>query len=83
MKLKISDVIIAHAQVWTYVIALVGFLALLFVLVVLQPNLSASTEKTVASMLTVLGTILAGMTAYFFSRQRPDTTPTPPEEPRP
>lgn len=80
--MKVSQLIIAHAQVWTFVMALLGFLGLLFVLVVMQPQLSATNEKIVASMLTVLGTLLASMSAYFFSRQRPDTTP-PQKEPIP
>lgn len=83
MKLNVSPVIIAHAQVWTFIIALVGFLALLFVLVLCQPQLSATTEKIIASMLTVLGTLIATMSAYFFSRQRPDVPPTPPPESKP
>ena len=73
--MKVSAAIIAHAQVWTFTVALLGFLALLFVLVVGQPDLTPTVEKIVASMLTVLGTLLASMSAYFFSRQRPDTSP--------
>jgi len=78
--MKISAAVIAHAQVWTFTIALVGFLGLLFVLVILRPDLTPTIEKIVASMLTVLGTLLASMSAYFFSRQRPDST-KPPESP--
>lgn len=76
--MKVSAAIIAHAQVWTFTIALVGFLGLLYVLVVLRPELTDTTEKIVSSMLTVLGTLLASMAAYFFSRQRPES-PKPPE----
>jgi uncharacterized membrane protein YgaE (UPF0421/DUF939 family) len=78
--MKVSAAVIAHAQVWTFCLALGGFLALLFVLVIMQPNLTPTIEKIVASMLTVLGTLLASMSAYFFSRQRPDST-KPPETP--
>lgn len=78
--MKISAAVIAHAQVWTFTIALVGFLMLLFVLVVMRPDLTPAIEKIVASMLTVLGTLLASMSAYFFSRQRPEST-KPPERP--
>jgi hypothetical protein len=72
--MKISAAVIAHAQVWTFTIALTCFLGLLFVLVILRPDLTPTIEKIVASMLTVLGTLLASMSAYFFSRQRPDST---------
>jgi hypothetical protein len=75
--MKVSAAVIAHAQVWTFTIALIGFLVLLFLLVVLQPDLSPTNEKIVASMLTVLGTLLASMSAYFFSRQRPESTKPP------
>lgn len=75
--MKVSAAVIAHAQVWTFCLALAGFLGLLFVLVILKPDLTPTIEKIVASMLTVLGTLLASMSAYFFSRQRPDSTKPP------
>lgn len=80
--MKVDHKLIAQAQVAGFLVCLVGFLALLFVLVLVQPQLSATADKVVTSMLAVLGTILTGMVAYFFSRQRTDTPP-PPEEPKP
>lgn len=75
--MKISNAVVAHAQVWTFATALLGFIGLLYVLVIVRPDLTPTIEKIVASMLTVLGTLLASMSAYFFSRQRPDGTADP------
>lgn len=81
--MKTNDQMIVLAQVGGFFVGLLGFLLLLFVLVIFSPDLSPTTEKTVASMLTVLGTILTGMVAYFFSRQRSDTPPAPTPEVKP
>lgn len=76
--MKVSAAIISHAQVWTFTLALLGFLALLFALVFRSGALEPTVKEIVSAMLNVLGTLLAGMSAYFFSRQRPDSS-TPPQ----
>jgi hypothetical protein len=82
--MKTNEQMIIAAQVGGFFVGLLGFLLLLFVLVIFSPDLSPTTEKTVASMLTVLGTILTGMVAYFFSRQRTDApNPSPQPEVKP
>lgn len=65
-----SILIIAHAQVWMFALALAGFLALLFVLVIGNIKLDPSTEKLVYSMLQVLGSVLTFMVGYFYGKQR-------------
>ena len=76
--MKPNELIVAHAQVWLFFIALCGFIGLMFVLVGGQAKLDSTTEKLVYTMLGVFGTILTQMAGYFFSRQRPDGAPANP-----
>ncbi len=72
---KLTHIAVASAQVWLFALALSGFIGLLFVLIAGGAHLDATTEKLVYAMLGVFGTIVSQMSGYFFSRQRPDTSP--------
>jgi hypothetical protein len=76
--MKPNELIVAHAQVWLFFLALAGFVGLMFELVGGAAKLDSTTEKLVYTMLGVFGTILTQMAGYFFSRQRPDGTPPNP-----
>lgn len=65
----------AIAQILIFAGALAGFIGLMYVIVVGQSHLDATTEKLVYTMLGVFGTIVTQMAGYFYSRQRPDGTP--------
>lgn len=71
---------IAVAQIAIFAGTLAGFIALLYVIVVGQAHLDATTEKLVYTMLGVFGTIVTQMSGYFFARQRPGQEP--PETPK-
>lgn len=70
--MKISDSVVAHAQVWHYTISLGGFIGLLYSLFLGQVHLDSTTEKLAYTMLGVLGTIVTQQSGYFYARQRPD-----------
>lgn len=74
MTPKVSSLIVMHAQVWMFALALTGFIGLLFVLVAGQAHLDATTEKLVYALLGTFGTIVTQMSGYFYARQRPDGT---------
>lgn len=68
--------IIAKAQIGFFVLSLVGFIALLFVIVTGLAKLDQTTEKLAYTMLGVFGTIITQQSAYFYARQRQqETTP--------
>jgi hypothetical protein len=69
----------ALAQILIFAIALGGFIGLMYVIVIGQSHLDATTEKLIYTMLGVFGTIVTQMAGYFYSRQRPDAPATQPE----
>ncbi len=73
--LKHHASIIAASQVWHFTISLVGFLGLLFAIVLGFAHLDGTSEKLAYTMLGVLGTIVTQQAGYFYARQRPDGTP--------
>lgn len=66
----------AIAQILIFALALGGFVGLMYVIVIGQAKLDATTEKLVYTMLGVFGTIVTQMAGYFYSRQRPASEPT-------
>lgn len=66
----------AIAQILIFAIALGGFVGLMYVIVIGQSHLDATTEKLIYTMLGVFGTIVTQMAGYFYSRQRPNSEPT-------
>jgi len=73
LKEGLSVGIVALAQVLIFAVALLGFVGLLYVLVMGGAQLDETSEKLTYTMLGVLGTIVTQMSGYFYSRQRPDT----------
>lgn len=69
---------VAMAQVVIFAGSILGFIGLLYVLVMGGAELDETSEKLTYTMLGVLGTIVTQMSGYFYSRQRPDT-PAPGE----
>lgn len=70
----------AIAQIAIFAGALLGFIVLLFVIVIGPTHLDATTEKLVYTMLGVFGTIVTQMSGYFYARQRPGSDPEPTTE---
>lgn len=60
----------AQAQVFLFAISLVGFLGLLFAIVLGFARLDGTSEKLAYTMLGVLGTIVTQQAGYFYARQR-------------
>ena len=72
---KLSSEMVAHSQVWHFTISLVGFIGLLFVIVLGLAHLDGTSEKLAYTMLGVLGTIVTQQAGYFYARQRPNGDP--------
>lgn len=72
-----NDVLTAKAQIAFFVISLIGFIGLLFVIVLGQAKLDEATEKLAYTMLGVFGTIITQQSAYFYARQRPESQEPP------
>lgn len=79
--MKLNAVIVAHAQVWHFTLSLLGFLGLLFAIVLGWAHLDATSEKLAYTMLGVLGTMVTQQAGYFYARQRPDGSTSTPEKP--
>jgi hypothetical protein len=60
----------AQAQVFLFALSLVGFLGLLFAIVLGFARLDGTSEKLAYTMLGVLGTIVTQQAGYFYARQR-------------
>ena len=78
LKLGLSATSLALAQILIFAGTMAGFIGLLYVLILGGAMLDETSEKLTYTMLGVLGTIVTGMSGYFYSRQRPET-PTPGE----
>lgn len=64
---------VALAQIGIFALTMAGFIGLLYVLILGGAMLDETSEKLTYTMLGVLGTIVTGMSGYFYSRQRPET----------
>lgn len=80
--IKFNNAVVAHAQVWLFALALIGFIGLLYVIIMGGAKLDTTSEKLAYTMLGVLGTMVTQMGGYFYARQRPDTPSQPPTETR-
>lgn len=69
----VSASTVALAQIVIFGGTMAGFIGLLYVLLLGGAQLDGTSEKLTYTMLGVLGTIVGTMTAYFYSRQRPET----------
>lgn len=78
-KLTANELIIGHAQVWLFFVSLIGFVGLLYILVLGRSKMDDASEKLAYTMLGVLGTIVTQQAGYFYARQRPTdgTQPNP------
>ena len=68
------DLLLARAQVGLAFLAMIGFLAILGILIFYQSQLTPTTTTVLTGLLSVFGTILTMMMNYFFARQRPGTS---------
>jgi hypothetical protein len=78
LKEGLGVMTVAMAQVLIFAGSILGFIGLLYVLVMGGASLDETSEKLTYTMLGVLGTIVTQMSGYFYSRQRPET-PVPGE----
>jgi len=64
------DLLLAKAQVGLAVLMSLGFLATLFVLILLHNTLAPVENSLLSGLTGVLGTIVTQQSGYFFARQR-------------
>jgi hypothetical protein len=72
---------IAWSQVVNFTLTLLGFMGLMFVIVLGIAHLNNESEKLAYTMLGVLGTILTQQSGYFYARQRSEGQPHPTQPP--
>ena len=72
--------LLAWAQVVFFTISLVGFIGILYVVVLGSAKLDPTSEKLAYTMLGVLGTIVTQQAGYFYQRHRPQALPDPPDQ---